>query len=421
MRALRAIVTAALLLPFALGGCGAATAPTATPQRLLIGFTASLTGSYTAESKEQVQGLQLWAEEVNARGGFQAGSAMIQVELKSYDDASNKDQVTALYGKLVTEDQVALLISPYSSGLTAAAAVVAEQNGRLLLAVGAASDSIFNKGYQHVFQIYTPGSRYLTGAVDMLRANDPQATRIAILYEDESFATGVATAAKEYAERQGLQVVMYEKYPPGTTDFSSWLGTLATADADALIGGGHFADSSALARQVAEKRVPVKLISLLVAPALPEFADMGPAALHVTGPSQWEPQVGYSTEGASALGIPFYGPSVSDFAQAYTARYGHAPGYHAAGGYATGLVLQRAIEEAGSTATAAVEKALERMSILTFFGRIQFDTGTLHGLQLGHEMVYLQWQEGGPGAMVKQVIWPEAGRSAPLVYPCREP
>lgn len=410
-----------ILLVVILGGCGGASSPATETQPIVIGFTASQTGSYSAESKEQVQGLQLWADEVNARGGFQAGPNTIQVVLKSYDDESNKDQVTALYTKLAVEDQVDFLISPYSSGLAAAAAVVAEQNGRLLIAVGAASDGTFSQGYQHTFQIYTPASRYLAGAVDMLRSTDSAAGRIAILYENEKFATDVATFAREYAQRQGLEVVMFETYEPGTTDFSPWIETLTAAAPAALLGGGHYADGAALAAQLAEKRVPMKLVSLLVAPAVPEFSELGSAALHITGPSQWEPQVQYSPAGAQALGIPFYGPGVAEFAQAYESRYGYAPGYHAAGGYAAGLVLQRAIEEAGSTTMGPVEKALEKMAILTLFGRIQFDTGTLHGLQIGHEMVYLQWQRNSSGEVVKQVVWPEAGRSAPLKYPRQVP
>lgn len=420
MRALRLIGIMALILTLALGSCSPSVAP-AESQRVVIGFTASQSGTYRVESQEQVQGLQLWAEQVNAQGGIKAGAALIQVELKFYDDASNKDQVTTLYEKLVTEDRVDYLISPYSSGLAAAAAAVAEQNGKLLIAAGAATDSLFGKGYQHAFQVYTPASRYLTGAVDMLRKADPQATRIAILYEDESFATSVATAAEEYAGRQGLQVVMFDKYPPGTTDFAAWLDQLPALEVDALLGGGHSADSTALAQQLADRKAPLKFVSLLVAPALPEFANIGAAARYMTGPSQWEPQVGYSAAGAQAQDAPFYGPSVSEFTQAYTTRYGYAPGYHAAGGYAAGLILQRGIETAGTTDQQSIERALEQITLLTFFGRIKFDAGSLHGLQIGHEMVYLQWQQAGSGELSKQVIWPEAGRSAPLQYPRQVP
>jgi branched-chain amino acid transport system substrate-binding protein len=251
----------------------------------------------------------------------------------------------------------------------------------------------------------------------MLKAHDPAATQIAILHENASFATEVATAAQEYSQRQGLEVVMFEQYEAGTTDFGSWTEMLTSVEPDALLGGGHFADGTALAQALSEERVPVSLISLLVAPAVPDFAEIGSAALYVTGPSQWEPQVQYNTEGASALGISFYGLGVSEFTEDYTAEYGYQPGYHAAGGYASGLVLQHAMETAESTELEQVERTLEEMDVLTLFGRIKFDSGARHGLQIGHEMVYLQWQQDSGGQFVKEVIWPQSAASAPLLYP----
>jgi len=37
-----------------------------------------------------------------------------------------------------------------------------------MITTGAASDATYKKGYTHVYQTYTPASRYLTGAADLL-------------------------------------------------------------------------------------------------------------------------------------------------------------------------------------------------------------------------------------------------------------
>jgi len=126
--------------------------------KLVIGFTMSQTGKLNAESKDQYNGLKLWADWVNAKGGIYVKSMnkKLPVEFKYYDDESSKDRVQQLYVRLINEDKADFLISPYSSGLTASAAVIAEQYGKIMLATGAASDKIFAKGFTHVFQIYTP-------------------------------------------------------------------------------------------------------------------------------------------------------------------------------------------------------------------------------------------------------------------------
>ncbi|MBN1484132.1 MAG: amino acid ABC transporter substrate-binding protein [Chloroflexia bacterium] len=390
-------------------------------QTLVIGYTRSESGTYASTSQKQVQGLQLWADNVNAQGGFRVGDQIYQIELRSYDDQSDKAKVQELYGKLIQEDRVDFLVSPYSSGLADAAAAVSEQHGKLMIVTGAAADSIFDKGYQYSFQVYTPASRYLAGAVDMLKATDPQAKRVAILYEQTQFASEVAAFAQEYAQQQGLEIVLFEGYTEGNTDFADLIPRLQEAQADALLGGGHQTDGIALAQALYDPWTEIHLVALLVAPAATEFASIGKAAYYITGPSQWEPQAQYNPEGAAALGLPFHGPSSAEFVRNYQNAYGSDPSYHAAGGYAAGLILQQALEEAASLEQLQVKNALEKMDMLTFYGRIKFDSRNQHGLQIGHEMSYLQWQGDTEGQLVKQIIWPEAGRSAPLLYPRQQP
>ncbi|MEJ2752412.1 MAG: hypothetical protein P8169_07025 [Chloroflexota bacterium] len=56
------------------------------------------------------------------------------------------------------------------------------------------------------------------------------------------------------------------------------------------------------------------------------------------------------------------------------------------------------------------------MDLLTFFGHIQFDTSEeAHGLQTGHSMVYIQWQD--EDGLVKEVVWPLEGATKELLYP----
>jgi len=59
-----------------------------------------------------------------------------------------------------------------------------------------------------------------------------------------------------------------------------------------------------------------------------------------------------------------------------------------------------------------VKEALDKMDLLTFYGRLKFDTAKDHGLQIGHEMIYTQWQKDAQGKLVNQIVWPEAFRTA---------
>ena len=388
----------------------AATQPPAAGEKTaVIGFTASLTGSLNVESTRQNNGLKLWMDQVNSAGGIKlSDGTVVKFNSKFYDDESNKDRVQELYTKLVTEDNADFLISPYSSGLADASAVIAEQYGKIMITTGAASEGTYKKGYTLVYQAYTPASKYLAGAVDLLASIDSNAKKIAIVHENDKFSTDVTTALETYAKDKGYDILLNEGYDTGTTDFAPIINKIP-ADVDAVMGGGHFADGQQFAKALFDKGIKAKFISLLVAPPEPTFAEIGDAAFGIIGPSQWEPLAAFT---------PDYGPSGADFVSAYKAAYGEDPSYHAAGGFVAGLILQKGIETAGSLDAQAIKTALDGLDMTTFFGDIKFDTSAeSHGLQVGHSMVYIQWQKDAGGTLAKQVVWPAEAKTADPVYP----
>jgi branched-chain amino acid transport system substrate-binding protein len=397
-----ALIAASLVLP------GLADAQTKT---LAIGFTTSETGKLNADSKPQLRGFELWRDQVNAAGGIKIGDDHYKVALKYYDDQSSAGRVQQLYSRLILQDNADFLFSPYSSGLTATAAVVSEQLGKVMITTGAAEGKTYKLGNKDLFQIYTPADKYLKSALDVIKAEDPSA-KIALVYSNDGFSTAVAEGATAAAKAMGLNIVLDESYASDTTDFGPIINKVVASGANVLIGGGHYADGSTLARQIHDKKVDLRFISLLVAPDIPEFADLGEAALRVTVPSQWEPSVTYK---------PDFGPTPDAFTKAFEDRFHIRPGYHAAGGYAAGLVLQHAVEQAGAIETDAVAEALDGTDATTFYGHIRFATGAAdHGLQIGHDMVLAQWQKGTDGKLRSQVVWPAEAKTAPILYPLKK-
>ncbi len=396
--------------------------PAAVEETITIGFTSSITGAQEVSSKRQVTGLNLWVQQVNDAGGIKlSDGTVVKFTAQTYDDESAKERVQELYTRLITEDNADFLISPYSSGLTAAASIIAEQNGKIMLTAGAAEDDAYKTGNTSLFQLYTPGSQYLLSTVDMLKTLDPEA-KIAVVHENDKFSTSVVEGLKPYLESQGFEIVLEEGYASETTDFGPVINKIVESGATVLLGGGHYPDGSTFARQLYERKVGLKFVSLLVAPADSKFPELGDAALGISTSSQWELAATHTQEEATALGKTWYGPMGEDFAAAYEAATGDKPTYHVAGGYVAGLVLQKAIEDADSVDPEKVKAALEAMDIFTFYGGIKFDTTPeAHGLQTGHQMVVAQWQKDDTGALVRKVIWPADVANAEPLYPIPAP
>ena len=387
--------------------------PTTTPpsQRGLIkvGFTISETGTFNVEGGKSLAGMKAAAQWINDNGGVTVGGKVYNISLDYKDDASASSNIVPLYTTLITQDNDQFLLAPYSSGLTAAAAPLADQYNLIMLSHGGASDSIFAKGYKNVFQVLSPASAYLKTAIDWLKANNPN-DKLAFLYANDAFSAYVGASASTYAVSQGFHVVYNASYPQSATDLSPQLKAAQTAGADDLLGGGHFNDGLLVMNQLKTVGWTPKFVSLLVAVTEPQFqSQLGASANLVTGPSQWETSVNYSPSAAQSAGISYFGPTETQFTTYYTKYDSAGPTYHSGEAGASIIVLADAIQTANSLDTTQVRNTLLGMHIMTFFGQFQVDST---GKQIAHAMVLDQWQNGN-----LVVVAPSAATTGSVKYP----
>jgi branched-chain amino acid transport system substrate-binding protein len=374
---------------------------------IVIGMTESQTGALNVDSVAQQRGADMWRDDVNAAGGIKVGDKQYKVKYVVYDDQSVGGRVQQLYTRLINQDHAQFLFAPYSSGLTATAAVIGEQYGKLMIITGGAEAKTLELGNKYLFQGITPADYYLSGAVEALTKLDPKA-KIAAVYSDDPFSKAVLAATIAQAKKVGFDIVLNESYAPSTTDFGPIVNKIISSGATAFLGGGHYPDGATLARQLYEQKAGLKWISILVAPGSEKFAELGAPALGISTPSQWEIQENYT---------PQYGPTAADFSKRFHDRFKLDADYHSASGYVAGLLLQHAIEQAQSVDPDKVAEALNKMEVTTFFGqyKVATDPGH-HGLQMAHKMVLAQWQMVN-GKLQRQVVWPLEAKSADVLFP----
>ena len=387
--------------------------PSTTPpsQRgtIKVGFSISETGTYNVEGGKSLAGIKAAAQWINDNGGVTVNGKGYNITLDYYDDASQTSNIVPLYTKIITQDNAQFLLAPYSSGLTAAAAPLADQYSLIMLSHGGASDSIFAKGYKNVFQVLSPASQYLKTAIDWLKANHPS-DKLAFLYANDAFSAYVGASASSYAKAQGFSVVYNSSYPGTVTDLSPQLKAAQAAGATDLLGGGHFNDGLLVMQQLKSVGWTPAFISLLVAVGEPQFQQqLGASANIVTGPSQWETTVNYSPSVASSAGISYFGPTEQQFNTYYQKYDTTGATYHSGEAGASIIVLADAIQTANSLNTASVNSALHGLHIMTFFGQFQVDST---GKQTAHAMVLDQWQSG-----TLEVVAPSSATSMSVEYP----
>ena len=133
------------LFILALGVAGLGAAPANAQDTLRIGAPLPLTGALAPEGAKLKQGYELWQEKVNAAGGIKAGDKKLKIDLVYYDYQSTTPKAVQLAEKLISDDKVDFLFSPFGSGAAKAVSAVAEKYGVPLLASSASSAEVFDQ------------------------------------------------------------------------------------------------------------------------------------------------------------------------------------------------------------------------------------------------------------------------------------
>ncbi len=164
-----------------------------------------------------------------------------------------------------------------------------------------------------------------------------------------------------------------------------------------LLVVGPFADELAAARRLLAR--PWRAAAFVGAGVEEVLAPLGAAREGLLGPAQWVERV---------AAAPDEGPDAAWFGAAFREATGAAPPYPAAAAFAAGVLAARCLREAGSAQDAAVRAAADRLAARTLFGAFRLDPAT--GLQVGHEVLTVQWQAG-----VRRVVWPPGRAERPLL------
>jgi len=357
-------------------------------EEISVGLSISLSGKLRLQGEQALRGIKLWVKHVNQQGGiFLKGRGQsLPVRLTVYDDRSKVDLARSNVVRLLNEDRVDFLFGPYSSHLTMAVAPIAESQKKILWNHGGASDTICQQGWRYVVSVLSPASSYLRSLPSYLTMREPSLLRLLCLTASSgTFAVHVAQGLEEAAESCGLTVVRVP-FTSAIEDAREIIKMALSQNPDLLVGIGSFEDDVKLVRHSIGMKPMVA-----VAAGIEAFGQkLGMKAEGVIGPSQWEPRVLYPH---------IKGPNSEWFSAHFKKNFGGPPDYTAAQGFATGVVIQEAIQHAGGVKDERLREAVADLDIHTFYGGFRIDPKS--GCQIGHQTLLVHWQKGE-----KVVIWP---------------
>jgi branched-chain amino acid transport system substrate-binding protein len=359
-----------------------------------IGATLALTGVYAVPAQNQLRGYRLCVKHVNDKGGVLGR----KLELVIHDDGSDPATAVSLYEKLITQDKVDLVLGPYSSPISEAVAVVNEKHRMPMVAPIAGGSSIYKQGRKFIFSVLPPAEVFLEGLIDLAVAKGLRT--VAVINVDDLSQKQIAQGTIGLAKSKGLQVVVVEAYPLGNTDFSTILTKVRAANPDVLGAATRFEDAVAIVRQMKALDVNPRMVGLTVGVDTIKFYEaLGRDAEFVYGATPWVPEL-VELRAGGLIPIARQYPGAREFVESYKREFpGADSSYHAAAGYGGCEILVEAIRRAGSLDGDKLREAILRVDRNTVFGRFKVDPT---GVQIGHKMLTIQWQDGR-----KVIVWPE--------------
>jgi branched-chain amino acid transport system substrate-binding protein len=329
-----------------------------------IGMSMPQTGGLAGGGKPSLLGIEIWRDDVNAKGGLLGR----KVELVVYDDKSSASESPAIYSKLLDVDKVDLLFAPYGTVPTAPLMPMVKQRGLLL--IGNFSFQVNSKVGHDMWFNNAPWGPPDSWAASFLDIGQKAGGKsMALLAADQEFAQNLAKTAREVAGKRNISVVFDQAYPPSTVEFSSIIRALKAAKPDIVYVASYPPDSAGILRAVNEIGIGdnVKLFGggMVGLQFGAVMENMGSLLNGVVNYNSWLPEKSMYYDGTK------------EFFDTYTKRAVEAKvdplGYYLAPfGYASGQLVEGAIKAVGSLDQKALAKYLRENTHKTIVGPIEF-------------------------------------------------
>ncbi|MGH6803383.1 MAG: ABC transporter substrate-binding protein [Methyloceanibacter sp.] len=332
---LKAVLALAAIVTLNLGWILAARAdPGVFDDRIVFGQSAALKGPAAALGLGMREGILAAFQEANAAGGVHGR----RLDLISYNDDYEPEMAIASTKRLIEEDKVFALIGEVGTPTSKSVQPIATEQGVPFIGPFTGADFLRDPSLTNVVNVRA-SYREETEAWIKHLTTDLGLSRIAILYQDDSFGRAGLEGVTKALEKRGLALVAEGTYMRGTTAVKRALLAIRKGHPQAVVIVGAYKPSAEfiqLARMLKLDAVFVN-ISFVGAKALAD--ELGPEGEGVV-----VTQVVPLPDDVSI-------PLVASYQRALKANPNAEPGFVSLEGYVVGRLVVEALNRLGNSVT----------------------------------------------------------------------
>jgi len=218
-----------------------------------IGINAPLTGDIPKVGEGTKFSAEMWLEDINAAGGLEVGGKKYPVELVIEDNEAKAESATKANTKMITQDDVLIIIGPQSSKQAVPAGEVANNYQTPMISPWSTNpNTTLNRPWVFRAPFLDP---FQGPVVANFVTEEFGYTKAAVLYDVASdYPKGLAEFFKQaWEDAHGAgSVVAYESFTTKDTDFSAQLTKIVNSGAEVLFTPQYYNEVALIVQQAHE-------------------------------------------------------------------------------------------------------------------------------------------------------------------------
>src|SRR5262245_40896939 len=231
-------------------------------KEIKLGYILPVTGPLAFEAQLSLNGRQLAVDEINAAGGIKSMGGAKLVLLPG--DTQSKVELGNSEAARLIDQNVSVLIGPFSSLVAYSVRQVTEKNKTPFLLLAAVADNLCEGGLRYIFRMQPNGRAMatltVTNMVEMAKAANAPVKRVAMMHEDGNLGTTMGNHVEGFAKSGGYELVQRVPYNLKSPDFTAELAKIKAAHPDLLVISGYYGDSKLIAETAAKLRIGVNAV-----------------------------------------------------------------------------------------------------------------------------------------------------------------
>ncbi len=228
-----------------------------TGDKIVFGQSAAFEGPASALGLGMRTGLMAAFQEANDAGGVKGR----RLELVTYDDGYEPAKAINNTNKLINEDRVFALIGEVGTPTSKAVQPISTKAAVPFIGPFTGAGFLRNAAHGNIVNVRATYDQETEAWIEYL-TKDLKISRIAILYQDDSFGRVGLSGVKKAMEKRGLELVAEGTYKRNTVAVKSALLTIRKAKPQAVVMVGAYKPCAAFIKLARKIKMNAKFVNI---------------------------------------------------------------------------------------------------------------------------------------------------------------